>query len=79
MRRRNAHALARRRNASALAIAREDPLGRIALPMVATAVGAAAGILLAKPLDKTPMTGGLVGAATGLVAFLAVDAVDRRR
>lgn len=72
-------ALIRRRNPSALSVAREDPLGRIALPMFAIAVGSAAGILAAKPLGKTPMTGGLVGAATGLAAYLAIDAIDQRR
>jgi hypothetical protein len=71
--------ITRRRNPSALAIARTDPLGRIAVPMMAIALGSAAGILAAKPLGKTPMTGGLVGAAAGLAAFLLVDQVDQRR
>lgn len=68
-----------RRNPSALAVAREDPLGRVAVPMFATAVGTAAGILAAKPLGKSAMAGGLTGAVVGLVGYLVVDQLDQRR
>lgn len=78
-RRRNPGAIARRRNASALTIARQDPLGRIVVPMFAIGVGAAAGLLAAKPFGKTPTAGGLVGAAAGLGTYLLVDLVDRNR
>ena len=68
-----------RRNPSALAVAREDPLGRVAVPMFATALGSVAGILAAKPLGKSSMAGGLTGAALGLAAYFVVDTVDKRR
>jgi len=77
MKRKNA--ITRRRNPTALAVARQDPLGRVAVPMLATAAGATVGLLAARPLDKSPMVGGITGAIVGLVAYFAIDQLDQRR
>ena len=68
-----------RRNPSALAVARHDPLGRVAVPMLAIAAGATAGLLVAKPLGRSSMASGLTGGALGLATFLLVDTLDQRR
>lgn len=71
--------MTRRKNPSALQEYREDDLGRIALPMVAAGIGAAGGILLAKPLSKSPTAGGLVGAAAGLTILTTINLIDKAR
>ncbi len=68
-----------RRNPTAIQIAREDDLGRIALPMLAAGVGAAAGLLLAKRIGKSPTSTGLVGAAAGLALLSTINLVDKAR
>ncbi len=68
-----------RRNPTALQIAREDDLGRVALPMMAAGVGAAAGLLASKPLGRSPTAAGLVGAAAGLIILSTVNLIDKAR
>lgn len=69
----------KRRNPSALAVARRDPFGRVAVPMLAAGIGSAAGIVAARPLGKKPMLGGILGALAGVATYLVVDLVDQRR
>jgi len=69
----------RRHNPTALQVAREDDLGRVALPMMAAGVGAAAGILLAKPIGKSPTAAGLVGAVAGLIILSTANLIDKAR
>jgi hypothetical protein len=67
-----------RRNPSALAVAREDPLGRVAMPGLFLAAGAAAGIVSTKITKSSTTKSALVGAALGLGLYVLLDVNDRK-